>query len=206
MNGRGYVLASGWRYILPVWGVTLLILLFSDELLPNLLLLAASFATALFFYVPEREPFDRREETLLAPVDGVVESVGERGGRKVLTIRKALAASTTVRSPLACEVAGYARLHGVFLGPDDKKARTLNEQGTIEYRWRGADVSMKLVSGFYALGLPLFAEKGPVHAGTPQALMTDGVVELSLPPGFDVAVSAGDRVRGGYSVLGYGGS
>ncbi|WP_300363392.1 hypothetical protein [Hydrogenimonas sp.] len=206
MIGKGYVLSPGWRYILPVWGVTLLVLLFSDALLLNLLLVAASFATAFFFYVPEREPFDRRDETLLAPVDGIVESVEETEGRKILKIRKSLAGSTPVRSPIACEVAEYARVHGVFLDPDDRRAWTLNEQGTIDYRWRESDIRMRVVSGFYALGLPFFVRKGPVHAGTPQALMTDGIVELSLPRSFDVAVAAGDRLRGGYSVLGYGGS
>ncbi|WP_456380526.1 hypothetical protein [Hydrogenimonas sp.] len=203
MNGS--ILPFGWRYILPVWGVTLLILTFGDEIVFNLGLLAVSFGVAYLFYVPVREPFDRRDGALLSPVDGVVERVVESAGEKMIRIRKSRWGSTAVFSPLSCEAVSGRRLHGLFLDPESGKALTLNERGEIDYRWKEFDVRMKMLSGFYALGIPLFVRKGEVRAGEPHALMTDGIVEIALPQLFEISVREGERVRGGSSVLGYGG-
>lgn len=206
MIAKGHVLPFGWRYILPVWAVTLIVLVFSDEIPLNLLMIAVSFATAAFFYVPERTPFDTGENALVAPVDGVVEAVTRSSDGSRVRIRKTLAGSTAVRFPMACEAEEILPRHGVFLGMGSEKAGTLNEQAEIGCRRGPYDIRIKLVNGFYALGLPLFARKGPVHAGEPLALMTDGLVELTLPGTFDLSISKGDRVRGGYSILGYGGA
>ncbi|WP_201353956.1 hypothetical protein [Hydrogenimonas urashimensis] len=204
MRPEGAILPEGWRYILPVWSATLLVLIVSDEVIVNLLLLLVSFATAYLFYIPKRTPFDTREDAIVSPVDGWVESVEKSESGVRVRIKKDLFGPAVVRSPVAGEVIGHTPLHGLFLGTETPKAFTLNEQASIRYLCGEMPLTMRVVCGKYALGLPARRHKGPVIAGEPQAILTDGIVELTMPGPIAPTVEKGERVRGGYSILGYG--
>lgn len=75
MAENGFFLSSGWRFLIPIWGITLVILVFSDEVFLNLFLLAISFIASYIFYIPDRTPFEKSISAVVAPVDGIVRRV-----------------------------------------------------------------------------------------------------------------------------------
>ncbi len=201
MTGNGTILPQGWRYILPVWGLTLLVLIFSDALLLNLLLILLSFFAAYLFFVPNRVPLDSGSEALIAPVDGIVSKIEEKDGAIHLQIKKRLFDVTAVRAPLDGDVVASEYLHGLFLATDDPKASRLNEQVAIGYRWEDMTIRMRIVCGFYSFGLPATISEGPVRTGETLAVLSEGGVHLTLPKSLSLAISSGDAVLGGQSVL-----
>ncbi|BBG65091.1 phosphatidylserine decarboxylase-related protein [Hydrogenimonas sp.] len=205
MGGNGTFMKIGWRYILPVWGITLFVLIFSDAVLLNLLLITLSFLTAYLFYVPERRAPETSESAILSPVDGTVLSVAqERGGRSVVIRKKIFDGSAAVRAPVAGELLEKSVTHGLFLKGEAPLASKLNESGTVSWKTGSETVTMKITCGLYSLGLPLFVPENGTDAGDPIAHLSDGVVKLLLPAEVKTEVKPGDRVVGGYSLLAYG--
>jgi len=85
MAENGFFLSNGWRFLIPLWGITLVILIFSDEVFLNLILLAISFIAGYIFYIPGRTPFETSASAVITPVDGVVSSVNQVDGRTIIT-------------------------------------------------------------------------------------------------------------------------
>ena len=203
MGVNGTFLASGWRTILPVWGATLVVLIFSDEVLLNLLLIGISAFVASLFYLPERIPFDISSNALISPVDGTIETVDAKENETVILIRKSLWDLCAVRAPVSGEVTACETVHGMFLGVDEEKAKVLNEYGLIRYDWEGRCVEVSMKCGLFAYSLPLFLTKGEVKTAEAQALLTEGLVVVKVPASVKNEALPGDKVLGGYSVLGY---
>ncbi len=208
MGTNGTFMKIGWRYIVPVWGVTLFVLVFSDEVLLNLLLIAASFLVAYLFYMPERTAAETSEGAVISPVDGTVLSVDKREeGTSVIIGKSIFDGSSAVRAPVSGEIFEKRRVHGLFIPSADRLAPRLNENGSIGWRMRGGEVvKMRIVCGLYAFGLPMLAPEGVQEAGDPAAHLTDGIVELLLPGSVKIETAPGDRVVGGFSLLAHGAS
>jgi len=202
MKSYGRVLPNAWRIILSIWGVTLFVLIFSDEVVLNLFLLALSAGVAALFYIPKRVPFEQSENLLIAPVDGVLEAVEtDEDGTKRLRFKKGLFDNSIVRAPLSGSLKESHGRHGLFLSLHDKKSLSLNEQMSIDYQWYDESITMRLQCGLYALSLMRFCHVGNVEVGDIQAHLTDGYVELLIPSAVKIEVSPGDQVMGGYSVI-----
>ncbi|MCF6201021.1 MAG: hypothetical protein L3J42_02650 [Hydrogenimonas sp.] len=205
MSGNGKFLSIGWRYILPVWGGTLFVLVFSDALLLNLLLITMSFFTAYIFYVPERAPVESVQRAIISPIDGKVLSVSERGDGVSIVIKKSLFdGSSVVRAPMACKLDEQKVIHGLFLKESHHLSASLNENAKITWFIGNREYLLKIKCGFYSLSLPLLFTGGKLEAGENLALLTDGSAELLLPKSSTVEIKPGERVVGGYSLLAYG--
>ncbi len=205
MTGNGRFLSIGWRYIVPVWGATLAVLIFSDAVFLNLLLIIVSFFTAYLFYVPERVPAEVSKNAVISPVDGRVESVDEKGEGISIVIRKSLFdGSSVVRAPMECDIERKIRIHGLFLQESLPLAKSLNERAEVSWHLANREYLMKIRCGFYALALPWINSSKSVEAGNGIALLSDGSVELVLPKFSKVEVAVGDKVVGGFSLLAYG--
>jgi len=204
MTKNGFFLSNGWQFLIPLWGVTLFVLVLSDELFLNLFLLAISFIAGYIFYVPERTPFDTSSSAIISPVDGIVSGVNQINGKTVITIEKSLFGSSAVHAPVNGSVMSKTIKHGLFLNRLDPRAKNLNEQAIISYQ-RGDDiVNIFLQCGLYSWGLVSLLQKEKVTAGEFQLQMSDGVIEIELPENVKTEVSFGDKVLGGYSVISYG--
>jgi len=152
----------------------------------------------------KRTPFETSTSAVIAPIDGIVSSVDQVNGRNIITIEKSLFSSSAVRVPINGSVMSQIFKHGVFLNRLDPRAKHLNEQALISYQWGDDIVNISLQCGFYSWGLvPLF-QKEKVTAGELQLQMSDGIIEIDLPENIKIAVTFGDKVLGGYSVLAYG--
>jgi hypothetical protein len=204
MAEKGFFLSNGWRFLIPLWGVTIVTLVFSDEVFLNLVLLAISFIAGYIFYIPGRTPFETSASAVIAPVDGIVSKVNQINGKTVITIEKSIFGSSAVRAPVNGRVMSQIIKHGIFLDRLDPKSKYLNEHGIVTYQWGDDFVNMCLKCGIYSLGLASFLHKDKVTAGEFQLQMSDGVIDIELPENMKVEVTFGDRVLGGYSVLAYG--
>ncbi len=206
MGTNGTFMKIGWRYILPVWGVTLFVLVFSDEVLLNLFLITASFLVAYLFYVPERVAPETSKSAVLSPIDGTVLSIKSHEEGTSIMLRKSIFdGSSAVRAPVSGEITEKKGVHGLFLGAGNPLASKLNEKGSISWKTAGGEsVTMKMVCGLYALGVPMFASESVQEASDTVAHLTDGTVELLLPKKAKMEVAPGDKVLGGYSLLAYG--
>jgi phosphatidylserine decarboxylase len=204
MTKNSFFLSNGWRILIPLWGVTLTILVFSDEIFLNLFLLVVSFIAGYIFFIPERTPFETSSSAVIAPVDGTVSRVNRVDGKTIITIEKSLFGSSAVYAPISGTVMSKRLTHGVFLDIFNPKAKYLNERANISYQWGDDILNIFLKCGFYSWGLVSFLHKERVFAGELQLQMSDGIVEVELPENVKTEVSFGDKVLGGYSVLAYG--
>ncbi len=206
MGTNGTFMKIGWRYILPVWGVTLFVLVFSDEVLFNLFLITVSFLVAYLFYIPERVAPETSESAVLSPIDGKVLSISSHENGTSIMLRKSIFdGSSAVRAPVRGELCEKRVVHGLFTASSNRLAFKLNENGSIGWKMTGGEVvRMRIVCGLYALGLPIFVSEGPQEAADVAAHLTDGTVELLLPKGVKMEVAPGDKVVGGFSLLAYG--
>jgi len=203
MFEKGLFLSDGWRYLLPLWGVTLVTLIVSDEIFLNLLLLAVSFIAGYIFYIPERVPFETSASALIAPVDGVVSSIEKVDGKTLVKIDKSLFGASAVYSPITGSVKSLNIKHGLFLDRSNPKSDHLNESGTIIYKWGEHLVKLYLKCGVYSLGLLNSLHKDRVTAGEFQLHMSDGTLTIELPENIKIETTVGDKVLGGYSLLAY---
>ena len=203
MFEKGFFLSDGWRYLLPLWGVTLVALIVSDEILLNLLLLAVSFIAGYIFYIPGRVPFETTDTALVAPVDGVVSSIEKVDGKTLIKIDKSLFGSSAVYSPVDGSVESFNIKHGLFLDRSNPKSDHLNERGVVTYKWQDHLVKLYLKCGVYSLGLLNSLHKERVTAGEFQLHMSDGTLTMELPENIKIEAVVGDKVLGGYSLLAY---
>ncbi len=205
MGGNGRFMSAGWRYILPVWGVTLFVLIFSDAVFINLLLITVSFLVAYLFYVPERNSNEISKSAVLSPVDGTVLSIKEGEESLYIKISKSIFdGSSAVYSPVNGDLVEKRRIRGLFVGKEKKLAERLNEHVAMRWKIGEDEAVMKLFCGFYSMGVLVFDSKKEGCDARVIAHLSDGIAELVLPKSVEVEVSVGDRVLGGYSLLGYG--
>ncbi len=167
-------------------------------------------AFSFFFRDPERLP-PAGEHILLCPADGLVLGVESLAGHPDLagpatkvTIFLSLLDVHLVRAPLAATVARTEYRAGKFLKASRPEAGELNESRTLVLAGGRADVVLKMSVGVAARRIKAFVKAGdPVARGQKIGLMYFGSrVELTLAAKVAVRVSAGDKVRGGLTVIG----
>lgn len=203
MFEKGFFLSDGWRYLVPLWGVTLFTLIVSDEIFLNLLLLSVSFIAGYIFYIPERVPFETTDSALISPVDGVVSVIEKVDGKTCIKIDKSLFGSSAVYSPVSGSIESFKMKYGLFLKSHDPKSDNLNEQAEVTYKWGEKLIKLYLKCGLFSLGLFNSLHKERVTAGDFQLYLSDGTVNMELPENVKIEVSIGDKVLGGYSILAY---
>lgn len=174
---------------LPGWGL--------------LWLLLAAFV-AFFFRDPERS-IPQHPEAIVSPADGKIIRLapGARGGVTV-SIFLSLWDVHVNRAPLAGTVLKQEYRPGRFVAAFDDRASLENEQMLFTI---GAErsLSFSLIAGILARRIVAWKKEGDrVNKGDRIALIRFGSrVDVFLPPGCELAVRKGDRVRGGSSILAY---
>ncbi len=205
MGDNGTFMKIGWRYILPVWAVTFIVLIFSDAVVLNLFLILVSFLVAYLFFVPKRKAVETFEDGVLSPVDGIVTGVKTgTEGTTILLKKSIFSGCSALRLPINGEIVKTGVVHGLFLKNGGKLAEHLNENGSIVQKNGSLEIVMRIRCGLYALGLKIFSTNGHKYAGETAAHFSDGTVELLLPSNLKVEVGSGDRVVGGYTLLAHG--
>ncbi len=160
-----------------------------------------------FFRDPRREPVAGTDpRAALSPADGWVVAVqpgevGEGGGSR-LSVYLSLADVHVVRLPLPARILAQRRERGTHRSARGAEAagntRLVSECETAEGAMR-----LTLVTGRVARRIVPYLGPGQAgERGERFGLIRFGSrVELQLPPGYDLEVAAGNRVRAGWTPI-----
>ena len=179
-------------------------------ILASLAVLAALFI-ALFFRNPKRN-IPTQHNAILSPADGKIIHVGECTEERLLK-QRALKVSIFMsvfnvhinRAPVAGRVLEKSYHPGRFLVASREKSSLLNEQNALlletEDRFK---ILLVQIAGFIARRIVCYADTGDtVKQGEIFGLIRFGSrVDLYLPSEVKPLVSAGQRVKGGESIIG----
>lgn len=202
------------RWILAVLLVPLLLGLYYRYSYVGKGLLVLSTALFLFVFWFFRDP-DRAapaDELLVAsPADGTVADIKEMDEPEVTkkpTIRVGIFLSVfdvhTNRMPLPGKVVHSERHEGHFYDARDPKASELNECWTWGFETaRAGTVVVRQITGLIARRIVPWAKVGDsLQKGERFGMIRFGSrTEIYLPPGTEVKVKIGDKVKGGETVV-----
>jgi phosphatidylserine decarboxylase len=163
-----------------------------------------------FFRDPDR-PVPPGDELVVAPADGVVSEVvmmDEPEVTKSPSVRIGIFLSVfdvhTNRAPLTGKVMHSVRHEGHFYDARDPRASELNECRTWGFEnSRAGIVVVRQITGLIARRIVDWAKVGDtVQKGERFGMIRFGSrTEIYLPPDTEVLVKAGDRVKGGETVI-----
>lgn len=199
---------DGWSYLIVLAGLTALAYWFRPGLsiLPGTLF----FLTLFLFRNPEREvPED--ELTLLAPADGVVRDVERvfeerffKGESIRIRIYLGLTNVHVNRSPMRGNIVYQAYREGKMLPIFKSPASERNEKNYLGIQNEYTRILITQVTGFLTHRIVCWVKAGDqVERGERFGLIKFGsCTEIFLPPDVEVTVSAGDKVRGGETIIG----
>jgi phosphatidylserine decarboxylase len=173
-----------------------------------LVVLAAFFA--FFFRDPSRVPPAGVEDAVLSPADGRVLVVGPAVGEAVpagewqqISIFLSLMDVHVNRMPASGRVTRVSYTPGKFLPAFRHDAGTANERSEIWIDHHGVAVVARQIVGFLARRVVCRVQPGAdVRAGDRFGVMKFGSrMDVFVPPGATLAVTVGQQVRGGETVI-----
>lgn len=172
---------------------------------PALLLGAASLALAGFFRDPERIPPQGDEDLVVSPADGRVVSIREEGeGVRVSVFLSPLDVHVN-RAPVSGRVRERSYRPGKFLAAYRPRASSENEQNALSIEdGRGRKLGVVQIAGFLARRIVCYVRDGDsLRIGQRFGMIMFGSrVDVLLPRGSRVAVTEGQKVRAGETILG----
>ena len=200
------VAAEGWPYIFPP-AVAACILGWVGWWPAAAVLGAVALCFLGFFRDPDRVA-PAVPGAVLAPADGRVMRVVEIDDRWV---GRALRVSIFLspldvhvnRSPVAALVEGVEQAAGRFLAAYRDEASELNERCTLALQGETARVGVTQIAGVVARRIVCRVKPGDkLQAGERYGLIRFGSrTDLVVPKGTEMRVKAGDRVRGGETIM-----
>jgi len=200
------VAAEGWPYIFPP-AVAACILGWVGWWPAAAVLGAVALCFLGFFRDPDRVA-PAVPGAVLAPADGRVMRVVEIDDRWV---GRALRVSIFLspldvhvnRSPMAALVEGVEQAAGRFLAAYRDEASELNERCTLALQGETARVGVTQIAGVVARRIVCRVKPGDkLQAGERYGLIRFGSrTDLVVPKGTEMRVKAGDRVRGGETIM-----
>jgi phosphatidylserine decarboxylase len=201
------VVKESWIYIIPVaLAATLLFLLRSLVAGSVALLILVLFL--YFFRDPERR-IPSGEGLVLAPADGKVVRIsfpGEEGGEEGILVSTFLSLLDVHvnRSPMSGIVSGVTYKKGSFRLAFLDEASQENEQNVISFAHGKDRIILKQIAGLIARRVVCWVKPNQeVEAGQRIGFIKFGSrVDLILPPGSQIEVRKGDKVKGGLSIIG----
>lgn len=193
--------SDGLPFIFPI-ATTATAFLAAGALAPALLLAALTLLVCAFFRDPDRHS-EAPATSVLSPADGRVISAEQiAGGRTRVAIFLSLLNVHVARSPVAGELIACARIAGGYAAAYRAEA-TGNARVEMLIATSAGEVRVSLMAGLVARRvLPWVAAPMRLGRGQRVAIIRFGSrSEIDLPPGYQAAVVAGTKVRGGETVI-----
>jgi len=166
--------------------------------------LLACAALATFFRDPERI-VPEGDDLIVAPADGRVVVVPRASGGTgdCIAIFLSLADVHVNRSPVSGKVLAVRYTPGKFRPAWEPEAGSSNERNTLTLEGPAGNYGVSQIAGLVARRIHCFKRPGDgVARGERIGYIAFGSrTELTLPPGAEVAVRVGDKVRGGETVI-----
>ena len=165
------------------------------------LLALVGFLLGSFFRDPERT-IPQQPGLIVSPADGKVIRLSQSTHGTVVGIFLSVLNVHVNRAPIGGAIRAQEYRPGKFLMAFSDRASVENEQ--MVWQIEGEDaVTFRLIAGWVARRIVAWKREGDiVGRGDRIGLIKFGSrAEITIPPGFAVVVSRGDRVRGGSSIL-----
>ncbi len=201
------VVKESWIYIIPVALAAVLLFLLRSLVAGSVALLILVLFL-YFFRDPERR-IPSGEGLILAPADGRVvriSSPGEEGGEEGILVSTFLSLLDVHvnRSPMSGVVSGVTYKKGSFRLAFLDEASQENEQNVISFTHGKDRIILKQIAGLIARRVVCWVKPNQeVEAGQRIGFIKFGSrVDLILPPGSQIEVRKGDKVKGGLSIIG----
>jgi len=201
------VVKESWIYIIPVALAAALLFLLRSLVAGSVALLILVLFL-YFFRDPERR-IPSGEGLILAPADGRVvriSSPGEEGGEEGILVSTFLSLLDVHvnRSPMSGVVSGVTYKKGSFRLAFLDEASQENEQNVISFTHGKDRIILKQIAGLIARRVVCWVKPNQeVEAGQRIGFIKFGSrVDLILPPGSQIEVRKGDKVKGGLSIIG----
>jgi len=197
------MIRAAWPYVISLGGVATIF--FALHLpVPGATALAAGLAIGLFFRDPERR-IPAGEDLVVSPADGrvveVIPPAGASAGR--IAIFLSLFNVHVNRSPVSGKVRAVTYKTGSFRPAFAGDAGTRNERNTLDLEGPGGAFAVSQIAGLVARRIRCFKQAGDdVQRGERIGYIAFGSrTELTLPPGTEIAVKLGDKVKGAETVV-----
>lgn len=199
---------DGWSYLSVIAGLTAIVYWFWPGL--SILLGTLFILTLFLFRNPERE-VPEGELTLVAPADGVVMDVKRvfeerffKGESIRIRFYLSLLNVNVNRAPMRGNVVYRAYHEGKMLPILKSLDSERNEKNYLGIQNECARILITEVTGFLTRRIVCWVKAGDqIERGERVGLTKFGsCTEIFLPPDVEVTVSAGDKVRGGETIIG----
>lgn len=212
INNRLPVVREGIPFIIAGMGLTSIPLLLDWELAAIPLAVLTLF-TVYFFRDPDRTPVNE-EKAVLTPADGKVISIEElsKGDNRLkdraikISIFMSLFSAHINRIPIGGRITQLSYHPGKFFSANRDKASLYNEHNmvTLETNDR-KKILLVQIAGIIARRIVCWVKKGDyVETGQRFGLIRFGSrLEVYMPPDCRLAVTKGEKVKAGQTVIGY---
>jgi phosphatidylserine decarboxylase len=200
---------DAYRFLIPVLALAALCFYAGLYLVAVPLLLCAAFV-AYFFRSPARR-IPAGENLIVSPADGKVVALADlpeddtelpRGKRVSIFLN--IFDVHVNRVPMRGELQGLEYKRGKFKVAYDEEASRVNEQNVLTIQGEKHRIVVKQIAGLIARRVVCWKRPGQtLSRGELFGLIRFGSrVDILLPQEIRIAVKAGDRVKGGTSIIG----
>ena len=210
MRGNLFPIAKeGWSYILGAFGVFVLSFLLDFDFLEFL----SFFALLFFVFVfrnPEREHLLYQEQSVVAPIDGVVSSIQEIGedtndGYKIV-VETGYAHVALLRAPFNATIEDAALLKGARLSRLSPLSEELGERAEFTLSDPKSSNKMRIVHRLKQSFAPLsisVSTNQTIMQGARYGVMVNGTTTLYLPKNFRCNINVGSELVASETLVGY---
>ncbi|MEW6731326.1 MAG: phosphatidylserine decarboxylase [Acidobacteriota bacterium] len=198
---------EAYPYIAILGLLAILSLIFGMNLAAVLFALLILFVV-YFFRDPERA-IPVEPGVIVAPADGRITKVerldpNAADSAQLVSIFLSPLDVHINRAPIAGRISQISHIKGRFVSATRPESSLVNEQNLITIEDGGVKVIIKQIAGVIARRCVLWKQEGEqVALGERLGLIKfSSRTDLILPPEFSLLVRAGDRVRGGVTIIG----
>jgi phosphatidylserine decarboxylase len=194
---------DAYKFILPLLLVGLLFVYLHVYYAAALVLMLVVFI-CYFFRNPNRR-VPENTNLIVSPADGKVVKISRSSdGEQTISIFLNIFNVHVNRSPISGEVERLEYKRGKFKVAFDEEASRVNEQNVITIRGNEIRVVVRQIAGLIARRVVCWKKPGQsLQRGELIGLIRFGSrVDVVLPQRIRIAVSVGDHVKGGSSILG----
>ena len=156
-----------------------------------------------FFRDPHRE-IPQGEGLIVSAADGRVTRIDETGDARLVSVFLSPLDVHINRSPIAGTITNITYVEGKKMPATSNEASLVNERNSLVIEGDGVTVTCTQIAGILARRIVCWPKAGDnLRRGQKFGLIKFGSrTDILMPLGVEIAVSVGDRVKGGETIIG----